>query len=137
MPARGSVGVNTPHSRLPDASKEQEPDLGESVALRAPDRAAPGSAIAPVRPERRTSPPHPFRRNPSSGNATCGNGSDSNWNANGNAHSGTVFTNGLPAAGLRGGNWNYGSEAGAFSMSLGYGPSNWSPRIGSRCCRVR
>jgi hypothetical protein len=43
----------------------------------------------------------------------------------------------LPAAGLRGGNWNNGSQAGAFSMNLNHGPSNWNTNIGSRCCREK
>jgi formylglycine-generating enzyme required for sulfatase activity len=64
-------------------------------------------------------------------------GSDSTWNVNGNAYNGTAYTNGLPAAGLRGGGWSSGSRAGAFSLNLNYGPSSWHTYIGSRCCRVR
>jgi formylglycine-generating enzyme required for sulfatase activity len=64
-------------------------------------------------------------------------GSDSTWNVNGNTYNGTAYTNGLPAAGLRGGRWNYGVQSGAFSVDLGYGPSHWNTNIGARCCRVR
>ena len=64
-------------------------------------------------------------------------GSDSTWSVNGTAHNGTAYAAGLPAAAIRGGNWLYGSDAGAFTMSLYSGPLNWKSDIGVRCCRRR
>jgi formylglycine-generating enzyme required for sulfatase activity len=40
---------------------------------------------------------------------------------------------GMPAAALRGGDWAFGSRAGAFALSLYFGPSNWGPGVGLRC----
>jgi hypothetical protein len=42
---------------------------------------------------------------------------------------------GLPAAGIRGGNWNNGTQAGAFSVNLNNAPSNSNNNIGFRCAR--
>ena len=41
----------------------------------------------------------------------------------------------LPAAGLRGGNWNNGTQAGAFALNLNNAPSNSNNNIGFRCAR--
>jgi len=41
---------------------------------------------------------------------------------------------GFPAAALRGGNLNGGVEAGASTMFLADGPSDWSNDVGARCC---
>jgi hypothetical protein len=40
---------------------------------------------------------------------------------------------GLPFAAIRGGNWNNGTEAGAFAFNANNGPSNWNWNIGFRC----
>jgi formylglycine-generating enzyme required for sulfatase activity len=64
-------------------------------------------------------------------------GSDSTWNVNGTAHNGTAYTAGLPAAAIRGGDWAFGSRAGAFAMDLGDGPSYWGSDLGLRCCRQK
>ena len=44
------------------------------------------------------------------------------------------MTRSLPAAAIRGGNWNNGTDAGAFALNLNNGPSNWNTNIGVRCC---
>ena len=41
----------------------------------------------------------------------------------------------LPAAALRGGNWDNGTDAGLFAVNLNNGPSNWNTNNGFRCCR--
>jgi len=41
---------------------------------------------------------------------------------------------GLPAAALRGGNWDNGTNAGAFALNLNNAPSNWNNNVGARCC---
>ncbi len=41
----------------------------------------------------------------------------------------------MPAAALRGGNWNNGSQAGAFALNLNNGPTNRNPNVGFRCVR--
>lgn len=41
----------------------------------------------------------------------------------------------FPAAGLRGGNWNNGTQAGAFAVNLNNAPSNSNNNIGFRCAR--
>jgi formylglycine-generating enzyme required for sulfatase activity len=64
-------------------------------------------------------------------------GSDSTWSVNGAAHNGTAFTTGLPASGLRGGQYRSGSTAGAFSMNLYYAPRGRDTDSGARCCRGR
>jgi formylglycine-generating enzyme required for sulfatase activity len=62
-----------------------------------------------------------------------GDGADSTWNLNGSAY-GTAWTNGLPAAALRGGNWGNGSAAGAFALSLSNAPTTTYTSLGARCC---
>jgi len=61
-------------------------------------------------------------------------GSDSTWNVNGTASTGPAYAEGLPAAAVRGGDWNNGSKAGAFAMALDSVPMGWSYHIGTRCC---
>jgi len=58
---------------------------------------------------------------------------DKTWNVNGTAHDGSAYTLGIPAAGIRGGYWNNGTDAGAFALYLNYGPSYWFKGIGFRC----
>ena len=41
----------------------------------------------------------------------------------------------IPAASIRGGNWNNGSNAGVFALNLNNAPSNSNNNIGFRCCR--
>ena len=62
-------------------------------------------------------------------------GDDSTWNVNGAAYDGTAYTDGLPAAALRGGHWGNGSWAGVFALRLSSGPSHSSNGKGARCCR--
>ena len=64
-----------------------------------------------------------------------GDGKDGTWNVNGEAHDRSKWTTGLPAAALRGGNWNDGTDAGVFAVNLLYGPSFWYTDSGARCCR--
>ena len=58
---------------------------------------------------------------------------DGTWNLDGRAYNGYSWMNGLPAAGLRGGYWSNGTQAGAFALSLNYAPSNSDYYIGFRC----
>ena len=64
-----------------------------------------------------------------------GDGQDGTWNLNGEAHDGSKWTTGLPAAALRGGGWNNGPGAGVFAVYLYGGPSRWDTPDGARCCR--
>ena len=60
------------------------------------------------------------------------------WNVRGSAyHDGVTSENkdGLPAAPFRGGSWNYGADAGVFSVYLGYSPWGANISIGARCAR--
>ena len=66
-----------------------------------------------------------------------GDGGDRTWNLDGRSHRGDVWTNGLPAAAVRGGGWANGSGAGAFAVTLDYGPSLGIIDIGFRCCLGR
>jgi hypothetical protein len=63
-----------------------------------------------------------------------GYGDDMTLNLDGQAFSGSQWTPGLPAAGLRGGHWDIGTDAGAFALHLDSGPSLVSTNIGARCC---
>jgi formylglycine-generating enzyme required for sulfatase activity len=63
-----------------------------------------------------------------------GDDMDRTYNVEGRAHNGIAYTNGLPAAAIRGGNWNNGTEAGAFALYLTSGPSDVGPSVGARCC---
>jgi formylglycine-generating enzyme required for sulfatase activity len=64
-----------------------------------------------------------------------GYGEDRTWNLNGRAYSEPAgWTDGLPAAGHRGGSWGHGTSAGAFTMYLASGPTVWAPTVGVRCC---
>jgi formylglycine-generating enzyme required for sulfatase activity len=62
-------------------------------------------------------------------------GKDCTWNVNGEAHNGSAWTTGMPAAALRGGHWYNGPDAGVFAMALNNGPSSWDTYNGARCCR--
>jgi formylglycine-generating enzyme required for sulfatase activity len=66
-----------------------------------------------------------------------GYGSDATWSVNGEAHDGTGYVNGIPAAALRGGSWDYGTRAGVFALGLTDGPSSRYTGYGARCCRQR
>ena len=59
---------------------------------------------------------------------------DGTWNVDGRAYGESSYTRGQPAAGVRGGNWSSGTEAGAFAVDLAYGPSSWNAILGFRCC---
>jgi formylglycine-generating enzyme required for sulfatase activity len=61
-----------------------------------------------------------------------GDGGDHTWNVNGRSYSGDRYTNGLPAAALRGGSWAHGTSAGAFHVNVGYGLT--TDHFGFRCC---
>ena len=63
----------------------------------------------------------------------AGFGSDGTWNINGEVYNGAAWVSGSPAAGIRGGNWGFGTGAGAFALHLDNGPSNWSNDFGFRC----
>jgi formylglycine-generating enzyme required for sulfatase activity len=69
----------------------------------------------------------------------AGYGDDSTWNLNGNAYHGPpwAYTDGIPAAALRGGYWNHGAEAGVFALGINTGPSYASITTAARCCRSR
>jgi len=59
---------------------------------------------------------------------------DNTWNIDGRAHNGSNWANGLPSAGLRGGYWNDGADAGAFAVNWTNAPSTWATLLGARCC---
>jgi len=62
---------------------------------------------------------------------------DGTWNLASSAHDGTAWQVGLPAAALRGGHWDLGSQAGRFALSLSNAPSNRASAIGLRCVLAR
>ncbi len=64
-----------------------------------------------------------------------GDGKDKTWNVNGEAHNGTAWTSGMPAAALRGGDWYDGDRAGVFTVGLTRGPTYWHSHYSARCCR--
>ena len=64
-----------------------------------------------------------------------GDGQDKTWNLDGRAFGGNGWVNGLPAAGRRGGTWDYGVLSGTFAVSLSDGPSASDASAGGRCCR--
>ena len=64
-----------------------------------------------------------------------GDGKDLTANVNGEAHNGSVYQTGIPAAAFRGGGFSYGTSAGVFELSLNHGPSYSSTSYGARCCR--
>lgn len=58
------------------------------------------------------------------------------WNARGAAYgdgNAGGWTDGIPAAALRGGRWDDGAGAGVFSLNLNYAPWNVSLSMGFRC----
>ena len=61
---------------------------------------------------------------------------DGYWNVDAAQYPGPYATH-LPAAALRGGNWNYGTQAGAFALALYHAPSASNDSIGFRCARGR
>ena len=63
-----------------------------------------------------------------------GFGEDITWNINGRARNGATWSDGLPAAGLRGGTWSIGTGAGAFALGVAGGPAHSGANIGARCC---
>ena len=70
--------------------------------------------------------------------AASGYNNDYTWNVGGRAHTsynGNGWTNGLPAAAIRGGGWDLGTEAGVFTFAVSNAPSSWSTGIGFRSCR--
>ena len=64
-------------------------------------------------------------------------GNDLTRNVNGTALSTNGPTNGLPAAGQRGGSWYHGINAGAFDLILNNAPSFQNNAIAVRCCAGR
>lgn len=63
-----------------------------------------------------------------------GYGNDATWNIGGGSWNSTSWQQGLPSAFRRGGRWDRGEEAGAFSLHLTDGPSAWREESGTRCC---
>jgi len=63
-----------------------------------------------------------------------GYGADRTWNVNGSSYGADGWKNGQPAAGLRGGNWVYGTDAGAFAVDWSSAPSSRDTSSGARCC---
>ena len=66
--------------------------------------------------------------------AYSSDGEDGTYNLDGRVFS-SGWSNGLPAAGFRGGDWGNGTQAGAFAINLGGAPSHRSSDIGFRCAR--
>lgn len=66
--------------------------------------------------------------------SSYGDGGDKTWNLNGEAFD-HPFITGMPAAAIRGGDWQYGTGAGVFAMGLNSGPSLDAGYYGARCCR--
>ena len=64
-----------------------------------------------------------------------GDSQDATLNINGDAHNGSTWKSGLPAAARRGGDYGSGVGGGVFTMFLDGGPSAWEKFIGARCCR--
>ena len=60
---------------------------------------------------------------------------DGYWNVDAAETQGSHGATHLPAAGIRGGSWSLGSQAGAFAMSLAYSPAFSASTIGFRCAR--
>ena len=68
-----------------------------------------------------------------------GYGEDRVFNVNGRTVSSASFANGSPAAAIRGGSYADGTtadgtNAGAFALTLYYGPSSAGYWLGARCC---
>jgi len=63
-----------------------------------------------------------------------GYGADRTWNVNGSAYGADGWKNGQPAAGLRGGSWVLGTNAGAFAVGWNDAPSSRDTADGARCC---
>ena len=59
---------------------------------------------------------------------------DGTWGIDGRAFNGNEFINGLPAAVVRGGDWEDGIAAGAYAISFFNAPSTSEWRMGTRCC---
>ena len=55
-------------------------------------------------------------------NWPSGYNDDCTWNLDGRANNGTGYVGGVPAAALRGGDFHYGTKAGAFALDLSFGP---------------
>ena len=64
-----------------------------------------------------------------------GYGDDGTWNFDGKVRTATAWTGGLPAAGMRGGAWMYGSNAGVFAMKLNSAPTVVKDTLSVRCCQ--
>lgn len=62
-------------------------------------------------------------------------GNDYTWNVNGSAAGNAGWTNGLPAALLRGGTWSNGSGVGVFALDANSAPSGWYDYVGFRSVR--
>ncbi|MCB9641159.1 MAG: SUMF1/EgtB/PvdO family nonheme iron enzyme [Myxococcales bacterium] len=64
---------------------------------------------------------------------------DGTWNLNGRAFTaaGNNSTPGLPAAAVRGGDFNAADAAGLHALDVRFGPQASSPAIGFRCCMTR
>jgi hypothetical protein len=63
-------------------------------------------------------------------------GEDGHWNVD-PAESQGGYSTSFPAAALRGGRWDDGSQAGVFALTLKSGPSNLYGSSGARCCMGR
>jgi hypothetical protein len=59
---------------------------------------------------------------------------DGTYNLDGRAFDGTAYRDGMPAAAMRGGFWNDGASAGAFTLNLIYSPMFSTPGVAGRCC---
>jgi len=77
-----------------------------------------------------------------SGPWPAGYGADQTWSVDGAARDRTGsaadgYQNGVPAAGLRGGGWSNGVQAGAFAVGWNNAPSSRDTLYGARCCAGR
>jgi len=62
-------------------------------------------------------------------------GEDSTWNINGRANGDSGYTDGLPGAPIRGGDWNHSTASGLFAINLSHAPTDSGNYLGFRCCR--
>lgn len=64
---------------------------------------------------------------------------DGTWNLNGRSYTaaGNNSTPGLPAAAVRGGDYNAAEAAGLHALDLRFAPQASSPAVGFRCCLTR
>jgi formylglycine-generating enzyme required for sulfatase activity len=72
----------------------------------------------------------------SGGNGGNYNG-DGTWNISGQAAADGAWRAATPSAGVRGGSWGSGTQAGLFALNLNNAPSSWSTADGFRCLLPR